>query len=216
MNEPDHTRLVALLDNECGAPPAAVAAIQRYGIGALLHATPATVADIIERSGLTAEEIRAGIAGLAAAGRIETDADTIVGVGGLTLSKTPHSLVLTDASVHTWCALDAVGIPVALGLDAEITTTCAHRGTQLQVTVTLGALEGDGSVRLFCPTGPCADVRADFCSAANLFCDTDHLHAWSANNPSVDGQELTPTETAELGRAIWGPHATALDDEPRS
>jgi alkylmercury lyase len=203
----DQDALVALLSTACDGPPAPVDAIQRHGLRALLGGRPATTRQISARSGLGVEEIRAGIDGLTDAGRIETEGDEIVGVCGLTVTETVHELALAETTAHTWCALDAIGIPVALGLDAEVSTPCPHCGTRLQLTLHNGEALTDRPVRLLCPTGPCPDVRADFCSSANLFCDLDHLRAWRARHRSIDGRELDLAGTAELGRAMWGRYA---------
>ncbi|MFV2039823.1 MAG: organomercurial lyase [Acidimicrobiales bacterium] len=206
----DQETIVALLGSAGDAPPAAVDAVQGHGLQALLTGTPATLQDISARSGLKLEEIRAGVEGLSAAGRIETNGEHVVGVSGLTVTETAHSLALADATMHTWCALDAIGIPVALALDADVSTACPHCGTHLDVTVRGGEAQADRPVRLFCPTGQCNDVRADFCAAANLFCDLDHLQAWRATNASVGGEELDLIATADLGRAMWGRFATRV------
>jgi hypothetical protein len=213
MTESDHTELLAQLGNDCDAPAGAVTAIERHGLQSLLLGEPATVTGIADRSGLPVDEIAVGVDGLIRAGRIEIDDDRITGVGGLTLTSTPHTLELPDASMHTWCALDAIGIPVALGLVAEITTICPHCGTELVVSVSNGTAHAPNDVVLFCPTGPCSHVRADFCAAANLFCDSDHLASWKATNADTAGDELDLEQTAELGRAIWGSHVSSPQSE---
>jgi len=215
MSNFESDQLVSRLSEGGGAPSGSIEAIQRFGILALVGGEAATVAEIGERSGLTADEVRAGIEGLRRAGRIETVGDLVVGVGGLTLNESVHALRLPDASVHTWCALDAIGIPIALGLDAEIHTTCPHCGDRLRVTVSDESIV-DKPYRLLCPTGQCENVRAEFCSAANLFCSSDHLRAWTANNPTVEGDELDLGATAELGRAMWGHYRIGTDAGRRS
>lgn len=206
MTSFDRDQVVSLLDTACGASPPAVDAIQRHGLASLLTGQPATLSEISQQSGIDIADISAGVTGLQEAGRIETRGDHVIGVGGLTTTSTAHTLALPEATMHTWCALDAIGIPIALDLDAQASTTCPHCGTELRVEIRNGQTTPDDSVRLFCPTAPCADVRADFCAAANLFCNSDHLNAWTATHPTAQGQELTLTETVDLGSAMWGPH----------
>lgn len=201
MSDFDQARIVSLMGDAGEAPPRAVAAVQRFGLQALVAGRPAHVTEISTDSGPGVETIRAGMDALIRAGRIETDGDTVHGVGGLTVTQTVHTLELPDAPMHTWCALDAIGVPVAFGLSAAISTTCPHCGARLHVAVGDAETPFDESIKLFCPTGPCNDVRADICSSANLFCDSDHVTAWRAANPSIDGHELDLDETAELGRA---------------
>ena len=208
MSDFDPGPLVALLSDSCDAPPRSVRAIQQHGLLALTTGRAASVTELSHKSSLTVDEIRTGVTSLASAGRIETDGEKVIGASGLTLTETDHAVKLPNATMHTWCALDAIGIPVALELDAEISTTCLHCDERLHVTVRDGELSGADSLRLFCPTGQCDDVRAEFCSAANLFCSPDHLRAWKTSRPSVEGHELDLTATAELGRALWGHYAS--------
>src|SRR5437868_1820615 len=48
----------------------------------------------------------------------------LVGVHGLTLRPARHSFAHTGRTHWTWCAFNSVGIPAALGIDAEVRTTC--------------------------------------------------------------------------------------------
>lgn len=206
MTEFDPAGVIAILGKASGAPTAAVEAVQTFGLRALLGNQPTTAEQISIESHLSIEDVLAGIAGLARSGRIEIDGDRIIGVGGLTASTTEHTLVLSEATMHTWCALDAIGIPVALGIDAEITTTCPQCTADLSVSVSDGVASSDRAVTLFCPTGPCHDVRADFCVSANLFCDANHLRLWHEQHEAVDGHALDLSATSELGREMWGSH----------
>lgn len=208
----DQSQLVAMLSQTGDAPPRAVTAVQQYGLEALVRGSVATVADIAVRARLTVDEVGRGIDGLVRAGRIELDGDSVIGVAGLTETPTIHHVELPDASRHTWCALDAIGIPAALGLDAAIITTCRHCGTELSVTVRDGGARAEQPVRLFCPTGACDNVRTDFCAAANLFCGQGHLSSWRADNPGAQGVELDLDETVELGHAIWSPLRPTTDE----
>ena len=204
MSDVDQRQLIAMLADAGDSPLPGVEAIQQHGLASLAAGRAASVTEIKDRSGLSIDDIRAGIEALQQAGRIEVDGDEVIGVGGLTLTSTVHSLRLPNASLHTWCALDAVGISAALGLNAEISTTCPYCGARLQVTVTDGNPQTDNSLKLFCPTGECSDVRAEFCPAANLFCNAGHLRAWRAAHTSAQGAELDLAATAHLGGAMWG------------
>lgn len=124
-------------------------------------------------------------------------------LGGGTSISTAHSLRLPNAEMHTWCALDAVGIPAALGLTATVATRCPQCGERITVDVNDGAAVAAGSVTLFCPTGQCDNVRADFCSVANLFCSPTHLSQWRADNPSAMGESLDLIAAVDLGHAMW-------------
>ena len=206
MDDFDQHGLVAMLADAADAPKLAVEAVRYHGMASLLGGTPETVSAIASSSGLPRGDIERGIEALTDAGRIELDGDLVVGVGGLTLTTTAHSLRLPNAEMHTWCALDAIGIPAALELTATVETHCPGCGERITVEVADGAASAAGPVTLFCPTGPCRNVCADFCSAANLFCSPVHLDDWRADHPAAMGEELDLPATAELGHTMWGRH----------
>lgn len=206
MSEPDHSAIVELLASTDTETAEAVAAIQRFGLRSLLGGKCIGIDDIAGQAELSVDEVRAGIDSLIDAGRIETDGDTIIGVGGLTLTPTRHGLELPDAEMHTWCALDAVGIPAAFDLSARATTSCPYCQAKIVVRVAEGRVAGPIGVVLFCPTGPCVDVRADFCATANLFCNPGHLAAWRHRHDEPDGTVFDLDASAALGRQMWAPH----------
>lgn len=211
MSEFDQRDVAAMLGGAANAPNAAV---QYRGLASLLNGTPRTISEIASLSGISRSDIEGGIQALIDAGRIELDGDRVVGVGGLTLISTAHSLSLPNADLHTWCALDAVGIPAALGLTATVETRCAQCGERITVDVNDGTPTAAGPVTLFCPTGQCDNVRADFCSAANLFCSPTHLSQWRTDNPSALGEDLDLKATADLGHAMWGRYRHIQDEPP--
>ncbi|NNF53050.1 MAG: hypothetical protein HKN03_01275 [Acidimicrobiales bacterium] len=215
MGDFDQDTLVAMLADTSEAP-GAVAAVQYHGLVSLLDGLPPTVSDIAELSGLSPDEVEDGTRALIDAGRIELDGDRVVGVGGLTLNTTGHALSLPNAQMHTWCALDAVGIPAALGLTATVETRCPHCGARIVVHVADGGATAAGPVTLFCPTGPCDNVRTDFCSAANLFCSPIHVSDWRAEHPSRSGEDLDLAATVDLGHAMWGRYQHARDEAETS
>lgn len=204
MTDFDQDSIVAILGEAGGAPRAAVDAVQYHGLTALLNGTARTIAEIASLSGLGVRDIEDGIEALAEVGRIDLDGDRVVGVGGLTLTPTVHSLRLPNAEMHTWCALDAVGIPAALGLTATVETSCPHCGDHITAELDQGSATAAGPVTLFCPTAPCDNVRADFCAAANLFCSPSHMAHWRADNPAAVGEDLDLGATVDLGHAMWG------------
>lgn len=206
MSEFDQDTIVAILGGAGSAPRAAVEAIQYHGLASLLNATPRTLLEIASLSGLELTDIEDGVQALTEVGRIDLDGDRVIGVGGLTLTSTAHSLTLPNAEMHTWCALDAVGIPAALGLTATVQTRCPQCGDHITVDVDERTATAAGPVTLFCPMAPCDNVRADFCAAANLFCSPTHVAAWRQDNPSALGEDLDLAATTSLGHAMWGHH----------
>jgi alkylmercury lyase len=56
------------------------------------------------------------------------------------LTETPHRLVLSGQPLYAFCAVDAVGIPAALELDARVESRCHGCGMPLLLTLTRGAV----------------------------------------------------------------------------
>ena len=142
------------------------------------------------------------------------DHKAMIGAHGITLTPTTHALVLDGDRLHTWCALDAVGIPAALAVDATITTACEWCASPITVTMVERVPTGDTGVVLWLPTGPCDNMRRDFCPAANLFCNPRHLDAWRDLTGKPPGNVLSLDETAALGRQAWNRDDDCTDTWP--
>jgi len=84
---------------------------------------PEAVAATLETS-LTA--IESAVDHLIERGTMERDADSgeLVAARGLSLAQTPHRLTLDGRPLYAFCAVDAVGIPAALELDARVESLC--------------------------------------------------------------------------------------------
>jgi hypothetical protein len=176
------------------------AAFERLRTG---HAiAPSDLADLLDAP---PEKIATALDDLVRVGLIERDlAGTVIGAHGLTLTETRHHLVLDRIVLHTWCALDAVGVPAALGVDADIATRCGWCDQPLTLTMRAGTAEPVEAV-LWLPREPCTNVRQHFCSQANLFCGHNHLDLWRDQAGDPTGDVLTVSEAAALGRAWWRP-----------
>lgn len=139
---------------------------------------------------------------LARQGRLELDPDgVVIGVHGLVARETPHRIEHAHGTVHTWCALDAIGIPAAMAIDATAVTSCPTCSTELRVTLRAGQPADDPDLVLWLPTGPCTHLVQDFCRKANLYCNQDHLAAGVRSE--LAGQPITITEAARIGRSAW-------------
>ena len=155
---------------------------------------------------------KAVIASLVAGGRLELDAHgTLIGVHGLSARPTAHQIQHEHGAVHTWCALDAIGIPAALGIDAIAVTTCPTCGAQLRVALHEGTPEAGGNRRLWLPDTPSAHLVEDFCRHANLYCSPEHLRAM-VSDPS-SGRPVSVADAAVvIGRTTWHDVVGGLDD----
>ena len=192
-----------------------VAAVERHAFAALLNQpTPPRLADVAEAAGHDATGIAEAVAWLNRHGQLERDGDHVIGAHGLTHRTTAHTLTLGDRSIHTWCAYDAVAIPIALGANAEAATTCPTCAKPLTITITGGQPPPDRTTRLWLPTGPCDNVMANFCSHANLFCTATHLHAWRTTSGDPPGRAIRLDEVTPLAHAAWADVASLVRDRP--
>jgi len=140
---------------------------------------------------------------LRARGRIElADDGRILAVHGLCLRPTRHRIEHDGGVANTWCALDAIGIPAALAIDARSCTQCPTCGDELAVALKRGEPEPLAGAVLWYPEAACGHLIDDFCSAANLFCSIEDLQRWIGDNGAT-GRALTLGEVAELGRECW-------------
>ena len=76
-------------------------------------------------TGLDAATVEGAVGSLVRKGQAVVDtASRVVGSAGLSRVPARHQLRLGDDELHTWCAIDAIGIPAALGVDAVASTAC--------------------------------------------------------------------------------------------
>lgn len=117
-------------------------ALSRYAFHALLEGRAVEVGDLPGALGLAPAAVRVALARLVERGTVavEPDPDRIVGVRGLTLVESGHRLTLGGRRLYAWCAVDAVGIPAALGGEARVESRCHHCGVALAITLRDGAV----------------------------------------------------------------------------
>ncbi len=166
---------------------------------------PVPIAGIVAHTGGTREWVDAAIRSFQDDGAIDIDIEgRVEGVAGLSVRPSIHDLRIGDDLWHTWCALDASGIPVALDTDAEVVTTCPTCARRLSVSVRGGHVAGiDGPDALWLPSAQCGPhLIDDFCSAASLFCGHDHLTQW-AKEVGACGAPANLGEVEEIGRVMW-------------
>ena len=136
-------------------------------------------------------------------GRIEfSDDGHLLAVHGLCRRSTPHQIEHDDGVVNTWCALDAIGIPAALGIDAWARTTCPTCQSPLAVRLSAGGPQPLPEAVLWYPEAVCGHLVENFCSGANLFCTIDHLDRWVGGS-RAPGRVMTLGEVADVARDVW-------------
>lgn len=100
---------------------------------------PEAVAATLETS-LTA--VARAVDQLVERGTMERDADSgeLVAARGLSLAETPHRLMLDGRQLYAFCAVDAVGIPAALELEARVESRCHRCGAPVTLTLSGGTV----------------------------------------------------------------------------
>ena len=117
-------------------------AVSRHAFQAILAGPPAIVPDLPEALGRPAADLEAAVGRLTERGTLALDplTERIVGVRGLSLTETDHRLRLAGRQLYAWCAVDAVGIPLALGAEARVESRCHRCGVPLVLQVKGGVV----------------------------------------------------------------------------
>jgi hypothetical protein len=167
--------------------------------------TPTKPVELAAELQVPLADVEGLLAAQAAVGRIELDAaGSVLGSLGLTLSTTKHTLEFDRTELHTWCALDALGILAASASSGRLITSCGWCARMLTVAIEAGVPAEDDQMVLWLPTEPCDDnMREQFCSVANLFCESDHLEQWRTQAGHPRGRALSVLAAADLGREWW-------------
>lgn len=196
--------------------PEAAAVVRRAAFTRLrADRAPATVADLAADTRLSPDDVRQALDALAATGTATLgQGGTVTALGGLSVLPAAHQMLLAGDPFWTWCAFDAIGIPAALRVDAVTRTRCGHCGTCIDLTLPGGRPPGCSPVVGWLPGQTWANVQADFCPQANLFCDTAHLTAWLTAASDPPGRDATLTELADLGAQVWAEMTTATTEYP--
>jgi hypothetical protein len=148
------------------------------------------------------------ISSLQAAGRVEVDVEgVLLAVHGLAAHPTRHRIEHAGGVVHTWCALDAIGISAALGIDADAVTSCPTCKRELRVRLVQGTPDDMVPALLLLPKVSCDHLLDDFCAHANLYCDRAHLDASTGGRV---GRAIGVAEVAAIGRRTWADVARVL------
>ncbi len=157
---------------------------------------------------LADEAIDRAIAELVSAGAAELDSGGAVvataGLSGRATARTRHSLSMSGRRFHTWCAIDAIGIPAGVHESATALTRCGACRTAIEVKLAMGKVVSPEGPTAWCPASVCDNTIEGFCPYANLFCSEEHLSTWWLDAGSPRGDALMLWEVAVLGKAIWG------------
>ena len=123
--------------------PAEEKIIRKKAFRSLIKGRSLSVSSIIESLDFSKGKVHKLIGCLSEKGVIvfDSEAQAVVGSGGLSLVPTPHQLQVEDKNLFAWCAADAVGIPAALGRDALIQSICHTCQTPVEISLKKGDLQ---------------------------------------------------------------------------
>lgn len=116
------------------------------------------------------------------------DKGDAVGCLGLSLTPTPHHFRLGDHELFTWCALDALFLPIVLNQPARVSSSCPVTGAMVRITVSPDAIEGfepAGAVMgIMVPESAevCCDLRRAFCDKVHFFSSSGAASEWAAEH----------------------------------
>jgi hypothetical protein len=124
-------------------------------------------------------------------------------------SPTPTAHVVDLGGVRVWamCAIDALGMPYMLGVDATITSRDPHTGEPINVTVTGGVPQfaPAPTVVVYAATAGTGGSVDTCCSTINFFAAPANADAWMAAHPEMAATVLDQPAAVALGRNIFGP-----------
>lgn len=178
----------------------AVRRIATVGFQALWRGRSVTLTELL---GEDTRQLAEAAEHLRLRGRIEfSDDGRLVAVHGLCRRPNPHQIEHHAGVVNTWCALDAIGIPAALGIDSWARTTCPTCQSPLTVRLSAGEPQILPEAVLWYPEAAGGHLVEDFCAGANLFCTIEHLNR-RVGGSRGPGRVMTLEDVADVGREVW-------------
>jgi hypothetical protein len=192
------------IDPEISSLTDAEAEVRRAAFRSIRKGRAPDAWDLAEATGLGVDAVKRTVGSLVRTGRAVVNDGRVVGSAGLSLVPARHRLRLGEDEFHTWCAIDAVGIPAALGAHAVSRTACPACGRPIEVEFRGGRAAEDPELRAWLPRQDCTSMVDELCPDMNLLCSEDHLEEWRRGAGAPPGVALSLQETEVLGRQWWG------------
>ncbi len=159
---------------------------------------------------LSSQIIQGALDVLEAGGSIYRDPETreILAAYPFSAKPTDHIVRFEDGHwVYSMCAIDALGMPVMLYLDATIESRCSHCGRAIGIAIKNNGLAefSPQETRVwYVQADACCIAALEQCPSINFFCSAEHLDAWRTVHSDVKGMPLTMDEAFEYGKRIFG------------
>ncbi len=162
----------------------------------------ATVAQITRIPHRIAGEV---LEGMAERGSVQLSDGQVLGIAGLSVTPTRHTIHLSQGDRWTWCALDAIGIVGALG--SGTITSKTHEG---DVTLSLdnGVFHPEGMAIFIADRYGMISSIDQWCPLVDFFPDDASADRWADQN-DVPGRGVRITRVASVAAERW---RTVIED----
>jgi alkylmercury lyase len=174
----------------------------------LARGEPVPLARLASAAGRPLDEVDEVLHGMP---RVDFDDDgNLLGLG-LSLVPTAHRVRIDGRELFTWCATDAVMLPVLLGVPVIVESTCPATNTPIHLTVTPAGVDAaapaETVVSEVAPTADCTDIRTSCCDQGHFFAGPAAAETWRRAHPEghvrpvAEAFEISRARTQELGWA---------------
>jgi hypothetical protein len=164
-----------------------------------------SAAQLAHRLAEPAERVQMAVRSLLERGLVTADGTgRLTGSHGLSLVPSDHRVTFDVGQRYVWCAVDAVGIPAALGVDAEVTSRCFFCGEPVALTIEKGEPQSPSADLLFIGLGVAGStgrINDDLCPMINFFCSRGHAEAWATT--AGQANIMSVRQAADVGRREW-------------
>jgi alkylmercury lyase len=141
------------------------------------------------------------------------NAGNIIGLVGLSQNSYGHKFQVNGQRLSTWCALDALFLPMLLQQTAEVNDQCPVTKTPISLTITpdgVATYQPDSAVvSAVTPQVQAADLSSvreiwmTFCNHIHFFRSRDAAQQWFSGK-SQEFQILSVEDGFTLGRILFG------------
>lgn len=125
---------------------------------------------------------------------------------GLSLRPTQHRMRIGSRDLYTWCALDLLLIPPALGLAARVESVSPESGATIRAVVTPDGVDetepAEAVVSVVPVRGDQREIRGAFCNFVHFFSSPEDARSWQGEHP--EGWVLAAHDAFELGSHLIG------------
>jgi alkylmercury lyase len=171
-----------------------------HAIQLLARGAPVPVVRLASAAGRSVDEVDKVLHGMP---RVDfDDQGNLLGLG-LSLVPTAHRVRIDGRELFTWCATDAVMLPVLLGAPVTVESTCPATSAPIHLTVTPAGVDAaapaETVVSELVPTADCTDIRTSCCDRGHFFAGPTAAEAWLRAHPA--GHVRPVAEAFEISRA---------------